>query len=93
MGGGIGGGGVGAGRMGGPFGSSSGPKSIKVTTNITVDAHFGRDGELTSGTIVETNQVAGDQSHRNEQDGQNGQSQANPQSESSTRSWAVERTT
>ncbi len=40
-----GGGGMGGGRMGG---SSSGPRSIKVTTKITIDAHVGRDGGLTS---------------------------------------------
>jgi hypothetical protein len=63
-GGGGGGGGMGGGggRMGGgSFGSSSGPKSIKVTTKISVAAHFGRDGQLTSATIVEANQAADDQ--------------------------------
>ena len=34
---------------GGSFGSSSGPKSIKVTTKISVAAHFGRDGQLQPG--------------------------------------------
>jgi hypothetical protein len=94
MGGGMGGGGMGGGRMGGGGmgGSDSGPKSIKVTTKITVDAHFARDGQLTSGTIVEANQAAGDQSQQNQQDQQNGQSQPNPQSQASTRSWMVERT-
>jgi hypothetical protein len=93
MGGGMGGrGGMGGGRMGGSFGSGSGPKSIKLTTKITVNAHFGRDGELTSGTIVEMNQAAGDQSQQNQPDQQNGQSQPNPQSQSSTRSWEIERT-
>jgi len=58
-GGGMGGGGMGGGRMGG---SNSGPKSIKVTTKITVAAHFGGDGRLTSATIVEANQAADDQS-------------------------------
>jgi len=78
--------------MGGSAGANSGPKSIKVTTKITVDAHFGRDGELTSGIIVETNQAAGDWSEQNQQDQQNGQSQPNPQSQPSTRSWEIERT-
>jgi hypothetical protein len=97
MGGGMGGmgggmGGMGGGGMGGRMGgSSSGPKSIKVTTKITVGAHFGRDGELTSGTIVETNQAA-DQSQQNQQDQPDGQSQPNPQSQPSTRSWEIERT-
>jgi hypothetical protein len=63
MGGGMGGrGGMGGGGTGGSLGSSSGRKNTKVTTKITVDAHFGVDGELTSGTIVETNQGPGDQS-------------------------------
>jgi len=61
-GGGMGGGGMGGGRMGGSLGSSSGPKSIKVTTKVTIDAHFDRNGELTSGSIVETNQSADSQS-------------------------------
>jgi hypothetical protein len=90
-GGGMGGMGGGMGRRGGmggggSFDPSSGPKSIKLTTKITVDAHFGRDGGLTSGTIVETNQTAGDQSQQNQQDQQNGQSQP------STRSWEIART-
>jgi uncharacterized membrane protein YgcG len=83
-GGGMGGGGMSGGGMGGgggnPFGSSSGPKNTKVTTKITVDAHFGADGELISGTIVESNQVAGEQT------------QPNPQSQPSTRSWQIDRT-
>jgi hypothetical protein len=63
MGGGMGGrGGMGGGGTGGSLGSSSGRKNTKVTTKITVDARFGVDGELTSGTIVETNQGLGDQS-------------------------------
>jgi hypothetical protein len=85
-------GGMGGGRTGGAFGSDS-PKSIKVTTKITLDAHFGRDGELMSGTIVETSQTAGDQRQPDEQDDQNGQSQPNPQNQPSTRSWKIERTT
>jgi hypothetical protein len=68
--------GGGAGDSGG---SSSGSKNTKVTTKVTVDAHFGVDGELVSGTIVETNQLAGEQS------------QPNPQSPS-TRSWQIDRT-
>jgi hypothetical protein len=93
MGGGGGGGMGGGGRMGGGggFGGGSSPKSIKLTTKITVDAHFGRDGGLTSGTIVETTQAAGDQSQQNDQDQQNGQSQANPQGQPQTRTWEIER--
>ncbi len=68
------GGGMGGGRMGGSLGSSSGPKSIKVTTKITVAAHFGHDGQLSSATIVEANQAADDQS------------------QTTTRSWNIERT-
>jgi hypothetical protein len=94
MGGGMGGmgggmGGMGGGRMGG---SSSGPKSIKVTTKITVNAHFGRDGALTTGTIAETTQSAGDQSQQNQPDQPSDQSQQNPQSEPMMRSWEIERT-
>ncbi|MDB5092258.1 MAG: hypothetical protein JWO85_359, partial [Candidatus Eremiobacteraeota bacterium] len=91
---GMGGGGMGGGgRMGGGggFGGGSSPKSIKLTTKITVDAHFGRDGGLTSGTIVETTQAAGDQSQQNDQDQQNGQGQANPQGQPQTRTWEIER--
>ena len=57
-----GGGGMGGSRMGGSLGSSSGPKSVKVTTKVTIDAHFDRNGELTSGSIVETSQSADGQS-------------------------------
>jgi hypothetical protein len=92
-GGGMGGGGMGrrgGGGMGGGMGS--GPKSIKVTTKVTVDAHFGRDGALTSGTIAETSQAAGDQSAQNQQDQQDGQSQPNVPSQPLTRSWVIERT-
>ena len=76
--GGMGGGGMG--RGGGRMSDGSSPKSVKVTTTITVAARFSRDGELTSGTIVETNQAADDQS------------QSTAQSQPSTRSWQVERT-
>jgi hypothetical protein len=31
------------------------PKSVSVTTKVTVSAHFGLEGVLTSATIVETN--------------------------------------
>lgn len=76
----------GMGGMGGGMGGfGSGPKSTKVTTQITVDAHFSRDGQLTSGTIVETNQAAGDQGQQDQQD------QPNPQSQPLTRSWKIER--
>jgi hypothetical protein len=80
-GGGMGGGGMGrrgGGGGGDSFGSPSG-HSTKVTTKITVE-HFGVDGELTSGTIVETNQMAGQQS------------QPNPQSQPLTRTWQIDRT-
>jgi hypothetical protein len=86
------GGGRGGGRAGDSSDSSAPPKSIKVTTKIAVDAHFGRNGQLTSGTIVETNQASGDQSQTNQQDDQNGQSQPNPQIQPSMRSWKIERT-
>jgi hypothetical protein len=84
-GGGMGGGrrgGMGGGGMGGSSGSSSGRKSAKVTTKIAVDAHFGVDGELTSGSIVETNRAAGDPNQQNQQNGQ---------SQPLTRSWQIER--
>jgi hypothetical protein len=87
--GGMGGGGMGGGRAGG---SSGAPQSIKVTTTIAVDAHFGGNGQLTSGTIVETNQASGDQSQPHQQDEQDGQSLPNPQIQPSTRSWKIERT-
>jgi hypothetical protein len=89
--GGMGGMGGGMGRrggMGGPFGSGSQAKSVKVTTTITLDARFSRDGALATGRIVETNQTADDQS---QQSSQNGATQ-NPQSQSSLRSWQIERT-
>jgi hypothetical protein len=99
MGGGMGGGGMGGGGMGGgmgrrggggdSFGSSSSQKTNKMTTKITVDAHFGVDGELASGTIVETNQIAGVQ---NQQDQQDGQSRQNPQTQPLTRTWQIDRT-
>lgn len=91
-GGGMGGGGrrggMGGSGMGDSFGSGSSRKSAKVTTKIVVAAHFGIDGELTSGSIVETNQPSGDPSP---QDHQNGQSEPNPQSQPVTRSWQIER--
>ena len=96
LGGGIGGGGMGRrggmggmgslGAMGAGFGS--GPKSVTVTTTITVDAHFGRDGTLLSGRIVETNQSADDESPQNQDGYQNGQGGA---SQPLTRSWQIER--
>ena len=92
MGGGIGGGmggGMGGDRAGGSFSPSSGPRSTKVMTKIAVDTHFGRNGELTSATIVETNQSARDQSRQNQEDQP---SEANPQSQPSTRSWQIDRT-
>jgi hypothetical protein len=89
-GGGMGGGGMGGlgmGRRGGmgggsgnSFDSSSGRTNTKVTTTITVDAHFDANGELMSGTIVEANQIAGEQT------------QQNPQSQPSTRTWQIDRT-
>jgi hypothetical protein len=82
--GGGGGGGMGRGRSGDSSDSSSSPKSIKVTTKITVDAHFARNGQLTSGMIVETIQTPADQNQPNQQDEQNGQS--------SMRFWKIERT-
>jgi hypothetical protein len=89
-GGGMGGGGMGRrGGGGDSFGSRSSQKSAKMTTKITVDAHYGVDGELTSGTIVETNQVAGEQSA---QDQQNGQSGPTPQTQPLTRTWQIDRT-
>lgn len=88
--GGGGGGGIGRGRSGDSSDSNSGPRSIKVTTKISVDAHFGRNGQLTSGSIVETIQAA-DQSQPNQPDEQNGQSQPNPQVQPSLRSWRIER--
>jgi hypothetical protein len=61
MGGGMGRGGrMGGGGMGG--GRRSGSSALTMTTQLTVNAHFARDGALTSGTIVETSQAAGDQS-------------------------------
>jgi hypothetical protein len=87
-GGGMGGGGMGGGRMGGLFGSGSQPKSVRVTTSITLDAHFSREGALATGSIVETNQTAEDQSQQSSQNA----STRNPQSQSFTRSWQIERT-
>lgn len=53
--GGGGGGGMGGGRSGASTGSGgAGAKPVKVTTNVTIDARFGADGSLRSGTIVET---------------------------------------
>jgi hypothetical protein len=77
-GGGGGGSGMGRGRSGDSSDSNSGPRSIKVTTKISVDAHFGRNGQLTSGSIVETIQAAD-------------QSQPSPQVQPSLRSWRIER--
>jgi hypothetical protein len=81
-GGGMGGGGGGMGRgghSGDSSGADAGPKSITVTTKIAVDAHFGRNGQLTAGTIVETMQAAD-------------QSGPAPQVQTSTRYWKIERT-
>jgi hypothetical protein len=67
-GGGFPGGGGGGGFPGGgsPSGDTSGtstaPTKFNVTTKVTVSAHFGRDGGLTSGTIVETTSRTDDQS-------------------------------
>jgi hypothetical protein len=78
-GGGMGGGGMGGGRTSDSFGSNSGPKSLKMTTRVAVDAHFGTDGALTSGAIVETNQAAAADENQ-------------PSAQSSTRSWQIQRT-
>ncbi|MGD1067781.1 MAG: hypothetical protein ABR975_13280 [Vulcanimicrobiaceae bacterium] len=72
-----GGGGMGSGG-GGLLGANSRPPSIKVTTTVLIDAHFGPDGQLRTGSIIEKSQAAGDQT-----------SAENPPS---TRSWVVDRT-
>jgi uncharacterized membrane protein YgcG len=77
--GGGGGGGMGRGRSGDSSDASSGLENSKVTTKISADAHFGRDGQLTSGTIVETIQA-------------DARSQSSPQDQPSTRFWKIERT-